>query len=279
MSAAEGFALPDLRVVDLSSIVPHEDFDERRIAALAERVQRDGKVRNPPIVAAIGDGRFVVLDGANRVSALKYLEYRDAVVQVVDYEAVELHAWHHMLVDFQGGDLRSHLSQVPSIRLRSEDAATARARLVDHEALAILYLPDAERSCFTIHGADGALGTAECLRDLVQSYNGRADIHRVQATDIEPLIGGYHGLSALVVFPTFRPSSVLTVVRQGHKLPSGISRHVIPGRALRLNVPLSRLAQQRPREDKNAWLQQWIRQKMLAREIRYYEEPTVLFDE
>ena len=67
-----------------------------------------------------------------------------------------------------------------------------------------------------------------------------------------------------MVFPTFRPASVLDVVRQGHKLPSGISRHVIPGRALRLNYPLSRLAQQKPRAEKNEWLQRVVDGELMA---------------
>jgi hypothetical protein len=279
MSAQDGIVLPDLRIVELATIVPHEDFDERRIAALAERVQRDGKVRNPPIVAPIGDGRFVVLDGANRVSALKYLEYRDAIVQIVDYEAVELHSWHHLVVGYQEGDLVANLSALEGVSLRPCDAAFARAQLAAGEVLAFLTLPDDGRSSFTVHGGQSGIECAASLRALVQVYNGHADIHRVRSTTIEPLIGEFDDLNALVVFRTFSPAEVLEVVRADGKLPSGISRHVIPGRALRVNYPLPRLAELQPRDAKNAWLAKWIRQKMLAREIRYYQEPTILYDE
>ncbi len=279
MSSPRGFALPDLRIVALERIVPHEDFDARRIAALAERVQRDGEVRNPPIVAPIGDGRYVVLDGANRVSALKYLEYRDAMVQIVDYDAVELHSWHHLLVAFSGADLVDTLDGLPEVELRPCSADEARAKVEARDAIGFLSLPDAQTTSFTVHGGQGIIEVASCLRSMVQAYNGRADIHRVQGTDIVPLQPDYEDLSALIVFPTFRPDDVLAVVRADGKLPSGISRHVIPGRALRVNYPLTRLAEARPRSEKNEWLASWIRHKMLAREIRYYQEPTVLYDE
>ena len=32
-------------------------------------------------------------------------------------------------------------------------------------------------------------------------------------------------------------------------------------------------------ERKNRWLKEWLREKLSQRQVRYYEEPTVLFDE
>ena len=66
----------------------------------------------------------------------------------------------------------------------------------------------------------------------------------------------------------------------GHKLPTGITRHVIPGRALRVNLPLSALTDERQTaEGKNEWLRGWIAHKLAGREICYYQEATFLFDE
>jgi hypothetical protein len=63
-------------------------------------------------------------------------------------------------------------------------------------------------------------------------------------------------------------------------LPTGITRHIIHGRALRVNLPLSVLTdEERTTEQKNEWLHHWVKQKMAQREIRYYQESTFLFDE
>jgi hypothetical protein len=63
-------------------------------------------------------------------------------------------------------------------------------------------------------------------------------------------------------------------------LPAGITRHLIPGRALRLNVPLDRMADtEHSLEEKNRWLEEWLRDKANQRQVRYYEEPTILLDE
>ena len=63
-------------------------------------------------------------------------------------------------------------------------------------------------------------------------------------------------------------------------MPAGITRHLIRWRALRINLPLDRLADtSRDIEEKNRWLQDWMRQKLAQRQVRFYEESTVLFDE
>lgn len=276
MSAPFAHVLPHLEVVALERVVLHEEFDARRIEALAERVQRDGVVRNPPIVAPLGDGRYVVLDGANRVSALKYLEYRDALVQIVDYHDVQLHTWHHLVTGFAGDDLFAEIRERLAMPPEPSDLAAAR-RALGAGALAFLGLPDGRTYVLPGGGDLVARAAGQCA--LVGVYNGRADIHRVQADDLSALAGAYDDPRGLVVFPTYAPDDVLALVRAGGRLPSGISRHVIPGRALRVNYALALLADPRDRGEKNAELAQWIRRKLQAREIRYYDEPTVLYDE
>ena len=82
------------------------------------------------------------------------------------------------------------------------------------------------------------------------------------------------------VFPRFDPSEVIELASAGEHLPAGITRHVIQWRALRVNIPLA-LCEDRERsiEDKNAWLQGWLAERWSQGNVRFYEEPTVMFDE
>src|SRR5881409_3354271 len=65
--------LPDLRFVPVESLIPHEQHDGRRMQALVHRLRNQAVLKNPPIAAPFGDegseARYVVLDGANRVTA------------------------------------------------------------------------------------------------------------------------------------------------------------------------------------------------------------------
>lgn len=277
MSESAGGALPELRIVELAAVTPHEDFDNRRIVTLAERLVREGVLKDPPIVAPMGDGRYVVLDGANRTSALKHLGFRDALVQIVDYRSVALATWHHLVVGLSADTIRNDLADVPGLLVDTTNLAAAQAALSARDAVA--YAQFADGAVVTLHGGTDLIARSELLRRVVSVYNGRADIHRVLSFDLASLEGHFEDVGALVVFPTFGPDDILTLVRGGGALPSGISRHVIPGRALRVNYSMALLADEAPREDKNRHLGEWIRRKRQANQIRSYEEATVLYDE
>ncbi|MCA9906825.1 MAG: hypothetical protein KC547_23380, partial [Anaerolineae bacterium] len=63
-------------------------------------------------------------------------------------------------------------------------------------------------------------------------------------------------------------------------LPPGISRHIVHGRAIRVNYPLDALRDSSlTLDDKNARLQDWIRHRLASRAVRYYAEATYQFDE
>jgi hypothetical protein len=82
-----------------------------------------------------------------------------------------------------------------------------------------------------------------------------------------------------MVFPSYKPHEILELALSGAKVPMGITRHIIPGRALRVNLPLEILEGAQSLPEKNAWLDGWLKDKMKNRNVRYYPEPVFLFDE
>jgi hypothetical protein len=94
------------------------------------------------------------------------------------------------------------------------------------------------------------------------------------------LLNLFDSVTALIRFPSYVPEEIMRLADDGYKLPTGITRHIIHGRALRVNLPLSLLMdKKRTTEEKNAWLREWSKQKLSRRKIRYYQESTFLFDE
>ena len=92
--------LPTLRMLPTELLVPHEDYDPRRVEKLSRRILEEGLLKNPPVVAAIPDDeRFVVMDGANRANAFKAGGIPHIVVQVVSYDdpGVILDTWYHVV--------------------------------------------------------------------------------------------------------------------------------------------------------------------------------------
>ncbi len=89
----------------------------------------------------------------------------------------------------------------------------------------------------------------------------------------------YPNLTGVVIFPQYDTFEVLALARDGELLPAGLTRHLIQGRVLRVNYPLSELKSSEPLEIKNGNLQDWVRRKMSSKEVRFYGETTFLFDE
>ena len=272
--------LPDLRILPVSSLLLHEQHDAQRSEPLAMRLAADGMLRNPPIVAPIpGEPRFVVLDGANRVTALTSLGVPHVVAQVVDYDDEELilDTWYHLVSDLPREDFHRAIDRLPGVSLEASDLNGARAELARREALAYLVYPNA--AVFAVRVEGDLHQRAARLNDIVGIYKARGKIYRANTDHVEKLLPYYDAVTVLVVFPRYQPAEIIELARVGARLPAGITRHVIPRRALRLNFPLTVLRDDWPLIEKNGYLKDWLKEKMANKTVRFYQESTFLFDE
>ena len=117
--------LPTLRILPLESLILHEDHDNQRTLPLVEKLRAQGIIRNPPIVMPLVDGsdRFMVLDGANRVTSLQEMEFPHIVAQVVEVSNpnVNLQTWNHVIWGISTKALMSALRKVKGLGLVKVD--------------------------------------------------------------------------------------------------------------------------------------------------------------
>lgn len=269
-----GRVLPDLRIVPRTQVFLHEDADPVRVERLAVRLRQDGALRNPPVAAGLpGDG-FVVLDGANRASALARLDVPVIPLQVVDYDdsAVRLDVWRHLIVE--EFDVAAALRRIGVPFERSTRDAAVAALAAREIACYVM----SESHTYVIPLSPQRL-LAATLSQVVATYKGSTRIYRVPIEDWEALGHEYGEISAVVVFPRLEKQDILTIAGSAAKLPTGITRHLVPGRALRVNVPLELLTGPADAARKHERLQDLIRQRLLEGSVRYYPEGAFLFDE
>lgn len=276
--------LPDLRFVNVEALIPHERHDEQRMRPLARKLREQAVLKNPPIVAAIdanGEGaRYVVLDGANRAAAARSDGFPHMVVQVVDYAdpGVQLSTWSHALMGYDHDEMGLALSKIRGLDCRPETLAHARALLARREALAYIVWGDGHVD--TLQGDGDLRSRTELLNRLVDSYREDVRFVRVVSDSLGAAHARHPDVTALVVFPHYEPDEVVELALSGARVPAGITRHLVKWRALRLNVPIDRLADaSQDLATKNAWLREWIEEKLRQRAVRFYEESTVSFDE
>jgi len=277
--------LPDLRFVPTESVLPHERPDNSRLEPLVRKLREESVLKNPPVVTPlVGDGtpdtRFVVLDGANRATAARLAGFPHVLVQVVPYDDphVRLTTWNHALSHYPHAEMEQSLSGTQGLSVAATDPLHARAVLARREALAWIQFEDG--AVLTLHGGKGIRERNALLNVVVDGYREHGKFYRVEGDSFDDARRRHNDVTELVVFPHFAPAEILELAKAGDRLPAGITRHLVRWRALRLNVPIERLADTKQTvEQKNRWLNDWVLEKLATRQVRYYEEPTVLFDE
>ena len=272
-------ALPELQIVDTQSMKPHEDIDQGRSQRLIRALQSQGFLKNPPAVWRIdGDEEhYVVLDGANRTMAVRKMGFPHMLVQIAN-EGVEVKNWNHILSE---GDLRPLLEKVRRIsglEVSETDECRAAAALAREEAIAYMVLPDGVTWQLGAEGA-GIIEKLNRLTEFVKLYEGRFRRERTTTANLNGLAALFPDMNCLIVYPQFTVNDVVEVASSGHMFPSGLTRFLISPRALRVNFPLAMLADRSPIEEKRKALEEWIRQRVEQRRVRYYAESTFVFDE
>ncbi len=260
-----------LRIVAKEDVLLHEQTDPQRVERLVQVLQNDAFLRNPPIVAEAG-GRYVVLDGATRTTALSTLDCRHMVVQVVPYSThVKLEAWYHLLPETTAKEvIKGFGSAQGAVRLDD-----ARRALDSREAAAAIVVNANE--VYLLKPTTDAANKA--LRDLVHSYGNFGEVHRIVHDDLQSVVRSEESVGAVVLFPPWKPEEIIRAATTSDLLPAGITRHIIPGRALNINVSLDILQLDATIEAKSEWLERWLTQKILAKKVRFYHESVFVFDD
>src|SRR5258706_291590 len=202
------------------------------------------------------------------------------LVQVVRYEspAVELHTWYHALTADARDVLEQGLATIRGLEFRRQDRMHARAMLARREALACVVLNDGE--AIVAHGGGTLHERNELLNALVHLYQDRLPYTRVTSDSLTHARREHPEVQALVIFPRFDPAEVIDLASAGEYLPAGVTRHLIRWRALRVNVPVALCADTaKSLDEKNAWVETWTSERLMKSQVRFYEEPTVLYDE
>ncbi len=283
---------PDLRIMPLDLLVEHEYNDAQRTVPLAKRLEAEGLLKNPPIAAPLGghtrsapptgdgDPRYAVLDGANRTTALISLGYKHCLVQLVRYEPphVTLSTWHHLVTGIDLNRFSAELDAIEGLDFRETDLLHARAGLARRDFIS--YTIRADGNVFAARCGENTIHAKNALLNaMVDTYKEKGGLFRATTDNLEEARRLYPTLTGLVIFPNYEPVEVIALARDGELMPTGLTRHLIQGRALRVNYPLSELKSGDSLEAKNARLAEWLRTKMATKEVRYYAEATYLFDE
>jgi hypothetical protein len=267
--------LPELHMAALDDVVLHEDPDMERVTRLVDRFSADGVLKNPPVVGQSDGNRRIVLDGANRITALRRLGYSHVLVQELELvdPGLQLECWHHAIESIPREDLLSHASGVSGVSLvEGEDPHISHPTV-----LGLFRFPEA--GSVTLVGEQELMGRVRQLHEITRIYHRFSNFDRVSYSGMEHLVRHYRHFTGLLSFRRFTLADLEAITAQDERIPSGVTRILLPKRALRFNLQLELLRAGLSLEEKERWLQQAIKEKVTEKAIRFYREPTFFFDE
>ncbi len=265
-----------VRVIESSKLVPHEAHDDKRVDALAARLQSEDTLRNPPIVTPVED-HFVLLDGATRSEALRRSGFEHMVVQVVHAdESLQLETWSHGLLETTYAEAVAAVEATEGLFTEASRATVALDTLLEHGGVCALLDPGGDA---VIVLAEHGVNRFQAAEKATRAYTDVSVVARTLERDLTGVVAEYPELAAMVVFPHYSVEQVLLAARSGQLLPAGVTRFIVPGRVLHLDVDLEWLASDVTIADKNRELHEQLQTRHHRGEIRYYREPVYLLDE
>jgi hypothetical protein len=271
--------LPHLEIIPIDQIVLHEEPDAERSSLLEITIEKEGILKNPPVVARYqGGGQSILLDGANRITALKNLDIGDVLVQQVDLfdpDLLLLH-WHHAVESIDKNEFLDKLDSLDEVKIERQDQDSISG---DNDISKLCEIQFVDKSVYKFTANNDLLENVDSLKQIVEIYKRSENMDRVSYTNLDHLKTHYPEFTAIVCFRTFTREELIQIIEHNKTLPCGITRIILPKRALRLNVPLDILRFDSPVSEKNHWLQQRLKLQVKNKSIRFYYESTFVFDE
>ncbi len=255
--------MPVLRVVPVAGIRSHEEVDPLRVERLVERISEDGIQVNPMMCSEAPSGELVLLDGATRTESLRRLGFEHVVVQVIDPEEVNLETWHHVIRKCTEREILDDIEAVEELTV-SKGSANPSLHMSSGDVL-------------TVSGT--GISPNAALTALVHSYSGRRTVSRVTDPRDESVPWKFPTWATVIEFPNLAVEDVMKAAVGGDLLPAGITRFLVPERALRLNLDLELLRSSLTVEEKQEALESMLAARAQAGRIRRYEETVVILDD
>lgn len=270
-----------LKIIPLTDILPHEEYDNARAKPLVAQLKKDGYLTNPIIVASIEENKYLQLDGMNRYSAFKLLGFESILAQIVDYndqETVELSSWTHLFTGEKKIFLE-YLAKIDKFSIKEGNLGNIGHRYIRPEGLGRLCtVISRDKKVYLISTNGKLIDKLDRLNQIVAYYKQKIVRDVLPCTSVYCetglLFSEHNECNMMVVFPTFTRHQIIELMRACRLFPPGVTRHIIKRRCLNVNLPLSLISKSLSIAEQNHKLEKFLS----ARPYRVYEEPTIYFE-
>jgi len=270
-----------LEVIKIDDILAHEELDPSNSKELVNFLKKSQNLTNPIIAASLGGNKYVQLDGMNRIFSFKTLGIKTISAQIVDYnnqEEIELSSWLHIF----NGNIKKFITFIEkdkSLFVRPGEMDQVGHRYIKEADFGRLCtIVTNKREVFFVSTGGNFSEKIKRLNHLVSFY--KTDLSRgalpytLNHDSVQNFFKQYPKDNIIVIFPTFTPQQIIESAKSGVLLPTGITRHLVKGRVLNVNLPLSVFSNKKSLKEQNKEHDKIL----LKKRSRLYEEATINFE-
>ena len=270
-----------LEVIPIKNILVHEALDPSNSKELINFLKKSQNLSNPIIVAALGEKKYLQLDGMNRIYSFKMLGIKTISAQIVDYnnqEEIELSSWLHIF----NGDIKKFLSFIKEDKFlvvsQGKMDQVGHRYIKERDFGRLCTIVTNKKEVFFISTGGSFSEKIKRMNYLVSFYKNNLSRGALPYTlnydNIKVFFKQYSNDNIIVIFPTFTPQQIIESAKSGVLLPTGITRHLVKGRVLNVNLPLSFFDNKKSLKEQNEEQDKIL----LKKRSRLYEEATINFE-
>ena len=270
-----------LEVIPIKDILAHEELDPSNSKELINFLKKSQNLSNPIIVAALGEKKYLQLDGMNRIYSFKMLGIKTISAQIVDYnnqEEIELSSWLHIF----NGDIKKFLSFIKEDKFlvvsQGKMDQVGHRYIKERDFGRLCTIVTNKKEVFFISTGGSFSEKIKRMNYLVSFYKNNLSRGALPYTlnydNIKVFFKQYSNDNIIVIFPTFTPQQIIESAKSGVLLPTGITRHLVKGRVLNVNLPLSFFDNKKSLKEQNEEQDKIL----LKKRSRLYEEATINFE-
>jgi len=220
-----------ISLIEIETLRPHEEVIDSVAKSLANDIRIEGVVRDPLIV---DQDKYVILDGMHRFSSLKSLNCRFAPCCLVDYDnpLIKVGSW------FRTFSVKDPESIAEKLLTDTHlDYSREKIKLEEWK-----YNPETiiltggmqfslPKTTDLLEGAKTAVRLEEAMLRRVQRVDYCSEslsIHHLRSGDAD----------LVITLPVFTKQEIIDFALRRILLPHKTTRHVMPSRPMRLDIPL-----------------------------------------
>ncbi|PIP62300.1 hypothetical protein COW98_04880 [Candidatus Roizmanbacteria bacterium CG22_combo_CG10-13_8_21_14_all_35_9] len=267
-----------LEVITIKNILIHEEFDPFISIKLTNYLKKNKVLSNPILVASLGEKQYIQLDGMNRITCFKKLGIKTIAAQIVDYsdqKQIELSSWLHL---FQSNlkELLDFIKKDKNLVINQGSIDQVGHRYIkENDFGRLVSIVTKKNEVFFVSTKGNFSDKIKRLNNIVSFYKkslARGVLpYPFTQDNVKQFFQQYPNFNNIIIFPSFTPQQVIETVKSGFLFPTGITRYIVKGRCLNINVPLSLFNNKKSLKKQN----ELFNKLMSEKRCRLYEENVI----